>query len=97
MKILPESRLGKWAAVMTWIYVILIVIVFLCMAIWLVVFDMGHWWDITVGITVPIAFIAFILSILAIRKERTILTCCTLVLGILAVRFRLSHSLNIYG
>jgi len=96
MKTLPESRLGKWAVGMTLVYVILIVVFFLFMAIGLVDFDTGHWWDITVGIAVPIALIAFVLSILAVRKERTILTRCALVFGILAVLFLLTHSLYIH-
>ena len=96
MKTLPESRLGKWAVVMTLIYVLLILVFFLFMAIGLVDFNTGHWWDITVGMAVPVALIAFVLSILAVRKERTILTSCALILGILVVLFLLTHSLYIH-
>lgn len=96
MKTLPESRLGKWAVVMTLIYVLLILVFFLFMAIGLVDFNTGHWWDITVGMAVPVALIAFVLSILAVRKERTILTSCALIFGILVVLFLLTHSLYIH-
>lgn len=96
MRKLPESRLGKWAVGMTLIYVILVVVFFLFMAIGLVDFDTGHWWDGTLLIAVPMALIAFALSIKAIRKERSILTWCSLVLGILVVLFLLTHSLYIH-
>ena len=96
MKRFPESPLGKWAVVMTLIYVILIIVFFLFMAIGMVDFDTGHWWDITLGIAVPMALIAFVLSIMAVRKDRTILIWCSLALGILVVLFLLTHSLYIH-
>ncbi|MDD4705918.1 MAG: hypothetical protein PHS24_01720 [Bacilli bacterium] len=96
MKRLPESLTGKWAVGTTLIYVILIIVFFLFMAIGMIDIDKGHWLDITLGIAVPIALIAFVLSIIAIRKERTILTLCSLALGILVVLFLLTHSLYIH-
>lgn len=96
MKILPQSGLGKWAVCMTLIYILLIAVFFLFMAIGLVDFDTGHWWDITVGAVVPIELIATVLCIIVIRKERSILTCCSLALGILIVLFLLTHSLYIH-
>ena len=96
MKTMPESRLGKWAAGMTLLYVILTVVFFLLMAIGLVDFDTGRWWDVTIGAAIPIALIAFVLSIMAVRKERAILTYCSLVLGILVVLFLLTHSIYIH-
>lgn len=96
MKVCPENSLGKWTVGMTLFYVILIVVFFLFMAIGLVDFDTGHWWDITLGVAVPAALIAFVLSIRAVRKERTILTWCSFVLGILVVLFLLTHSLYIH-
>jgi uncharacterized membrane protein YecN with MAPEG domain len=96
MRRLPESRLGKRAAGMTLLYVLLIVVFFLFMAAGLVDFDTGHWWDVTVGVAVPIALTAFILSILAVRKEQTVITWCSLVLGGLVILFLLTHSLFIH-
>jgi membrane protein YdbS with pleckstrin-like domain len=61
MKTLPESFLGKWAVGMTITCILLLVIFFLLMAMGLVDFDTGHWWDVTIGIAVPIGLIAFVL------------------------------------
>lgn len=96
MRIFPESRLGKWAVILTLICLSVLGVFFLCMAIGLVNFDTGHWWDVTVGIAVPLELIAFVLSILAVRKERTVLTYCSLILGIIAIVFLLTHSLYIH-
>lgn len=80
---------------MTLVCVILLILFFLFMAAELVSFETGHWWDILIGIVVPIELIAFVLSIIAFRKEKTVLTCCSLILGVLAVIFLLTHSLYI--
>lgn len=96
IKTFPESRLGKWAIGMTLTCVLLLVIFFLFMAIGLVDFNTGHWWDITIGIAVPIELLAFVLSIISVKKERTVLIYCSLILGIMAVIFLLTHSLYIH-
>lgn len=96
MKRLPESRPGKWAVTMTLIYVMLIVGFLIFMVFGMVDFDTGHYWDITLGVAVPIALVSFVLSIMAVSKEPTILTWCLLVLGILLVLFLLTHSLYIH-
>lgn len=96
MKTFPKNRMGKWAVSLTFVYVILIVVFFVFFAVGLVNFDTGHWWDITVGTAAPIALVALVLSIFAVRKERTVLTLCSLVLGILLVIFLLTHSLYIH-
>jgi cytochrome bd-type quinol oxidase subunit 2 len=96
MKIYPKKRLGKWAVGMTLLFILLIAVFFFFMAIGLVDFNTGHWWDITVGVAAPVELIAFILSIMAIRKEQTVLTYCSLILEILTVLFILTHSLYIH-
>ncbi len=96
MKKFPESRLGKWAVGMTLACLLLLATFFLFMAMGLVDFDTGHWWDVTIGVAVPIEFVAFALSIMAVRKERSVLTYCSLILGIMTVIFLLTHSLYIH-
>ena len=96
MRMLPPSRSGKWAVGLTLICVLIIAAFFVLMMIGLVDFDTGHWWDITVGVAVPIELTATVLSIIAIRKERSVLTCCSLALGVLTVLFLLTHSLYIH-
>lgn len=95
MKMLPENRIGKWSVGITIGCILLLVVFFLLKLVGLVDFDTGHSWDATVGIIVPLELIAFILSILAIRKEKSILTWCSLILGVLAIIFLLTHSLFI--
>lgn len=95
MKVFPEIRLGKWAVILTLIVILLLVIFFLFKALGLVDFDTGHWWDLTLAIAVPVELTAFGLSIKAIRKERTILTYCSIIIGLAAVLFLLTHSLYI--
>jgi len=95
MKAFPETRVGKWAVGLTLACVLLLLTFFLFMAMGLVDFNTGHWWDVTVAVAVAIELPAFILSIMAIRKERTILTYSALILGIIAVLFLLTHSLYI--
>lgn len=95
MKKFPETRLGKLAVGMTLAYVILIVNFLLFMANGLVDFDNGDAWDITVVVAAPTALIAFIISVMAVRKERTVMTMFSLTLGILVILFILTHSLFI--
>jgi len=95
MKMLPEHRLGKWAVGITIGCIALLVVFFLLRVVGVVDFDTGHAWDATVGIIVPLELIAFILSIIAIRKEKSVLTWCSLMLGVLAIVFLLTHSLFI--
>ncbi|MDD2422384.1 MAG: hypothetical protein PHU78_09650 [Heliobacteriaceae bacterium] len=96
MKAFPENWLGKWAVGLTLTCVLLLVIFFLLMAMGLVDFDTGHWWDVTLGVAVPIELIAFVLSIMAVRKERTVLAYSSLIFGIMVVLFLLTHSLYIH-
>ena len=95
MKKYPESRLGKLAVGLTTIYIITLLIFFLFMALGIVDFDTGHCWDITLGIVIPIELVAFVLSIIAIGKEKTTLVKFSLIVGIISILFLLTHSLYI--
>ncbi len=95
MKTLPENRFGKWAVGMTFACLLLLTVFFLLMAVGLVDFDTGHWWDATVAIAAPLELLAFIFSMIAIRKEKSVLTWFSLILGAVAVIFLLTHSLYI--
>jgi hypothetical protein len=96
MKVFPESCLGKWAALLTLGCIFFLVIFFLFMFMGKVSFDEGHWWDVTVGVTVAIELIAFVFSIITLRKDRNVLTYCTFTIGIIAIIFLLTHSLYIH-
>lgn len=98
MRVFPQSRTGKWAAALTLVFLLLIAIFFVFMALGIVTFDEGHWWDITVGIAAPLELIAFVLSCLAIRKreDRSVLEYLAFVIGLCVILFLLTHSLYIH-
>ncbi|HEY5589077.1 MAG TPA: hypothetical protein VIK86_08990 [Candidatus Paceibacterota bacterium] len=97
MKVLPESRLGKCSVGLTIFFLMLISTFFAFMLLGLVSFDEGHWWDLTVGVAVLVEIIAFILSIMAMRKtnERSILIYLSIIIGICVILFLFLHSLFI--
>lgn len=95
MKKYPESRIGKFAVGLTMIYIIILLLFFIFMGIGIVDFDTGHWWDITILIAIMVELVAFVLSIIAIRKERTTLVKFSLIIGIISILFLLTHSLYI--
>lgn len=45
---------------------------------------------------VPIELAAFVLSIIAVKKERASLNYCSLIIGIITILFLLTHSLYIH-
>jgi hypothetical protein len=97
MKILPKGRLDKWSVGLTITSVLLIVIFFVFRFLDLISFDDGHWWDLTVGVAVSLEIIAFILSIIAMRKtkEHSVLTYLSIIIGICVILFLLLHSIFI--
>lgn len=98
MKMLPNNRLGQWSLGLTIFFLLLIIVFFAFMSMGLVTFDEGHWWDITVGVAVPVEIIAFILSIMAVRKtnERSVLVYVSIGIGICVILFLLLHSFFIH-
>ena len=84
MKVVPENSAGKWAVGLTSASIVLLVIFFL--------FE-------TMGFILLVAILlglaALVLSIKALRKERTILIYCALIFGVVVILFLLSHSLFI--
>lgn len=95
MRTFPENRTGKWAVGLAAVCLLSSVIFFILMSVGLVDFDARHWWDVVLAVVIPIELLSFALSIIAIRKEKTILTYCSLILGIIAFLFLLTHSLYI--
>lgn len=79
------------------LFILITITFFAFMLFGLVTFDEGHWWDITVGVAVPIEIIAFIISIMTFRrKERSVLVNISIIIGICVILFLLSHSLYIH-
>ena len=99
MKLFPESRLGKWAVGLTTFFLLLLIAFFTCMLLGLVTFDKGHWWDITVAVSVPVEIIAFILGILAMgksKKRQSVLVYISVIIGVCSILFLILHSLFIH-
>ena len=84
MKVVPESSAGKWAVGLTLASMVLLVIFFLFET-------MGFM--LLAAILLELA--ALVLSIKALRRERTILTYCALIFGVAVILFLLTHSLFI--
>jgi len=94
---LPKSSLRKWSTGLTVFFVLLITVFLTFMSFGMVTFDQGHLWDITVAVAAPTEIIAFILSILAVKKkkERTVSVYLSLIIGACVILFLLLHSLFI--
>lgn len=93
---LPETRLGKWSVGLTLLFILIILTFFAFMLFGQVTFDNGNWWDITVGVAVPIEIIAFILSVITFkRKERSVSVKLSIIIGICVILFLLTHSIYI--
>ena len=93
----PKTQLGKWSVGLTMFFLLLITAFFTFMLLGLVTFDEGHWWDLTVGIAVPLIISAFITGIIAVRKnkDRSVLVYLSIFIGSCAILFLLLHSLFI--
>ena len=97
MKMLPETQLGKWSVGLTMFFVLLIAVFLVLMLFGIVTFDVGHWWDVTVGIAFPAEIIAFLLAVMAVKKKKdqTVLVYVSIFIGICVILFILLHSLFI--
>jgi hypothetical protein len=95
--LLLKTRLGKWSVALTLFFLLLLTVFFAFMLLGLVTFDEGHWWDWTVGISVPLVISAFITGIIAVikNKDRSILVYLSIFIGSCAILFILLHSLFI--
>jgi hypothetical protein len=93
----PKTKIGKWAVGLKVFFILLISIFFIFMLLGLVTFDEGHWWDLVVGIAVPLIISAFITGIIAIKKnkDKSILVYLSIFISSCVILFILLHSLFI--
>lgn len=98
MKMLPKCSFGKLSVGLTMFFLLLMLIFFSFMFIGLVTFDEGHWWDVTVAISVSVEILALILGIISVRKrnETSALVYLSIFIGISVILFGLLHSLFIH-
>ena len=88
--------MGKWSVWFNAIFLIVIVVsIILVKVLGILSFD-DRWWDITVNIFL-VSIAAFILGIMAIRKnkESSVFVRASVIIGLLAILFILLHSLFI--
>ena len=96
LALFPKTKAGAWSAGLAASFLILLAIFFAFMALGLVTFDAGHWWDWTVGISVLLVLSSFVTGIIAaIKKDKSVLVYISIALTSIAILFLLSHSLFI--
>ena len=94
---MPKTRSGKWSVWLNAFFLIVIAIsIILVKVLGLLSFD-DHWWDATVPIVFFASIVAFILGIIATRKnkEHSALVYISVIIGLLAILFIPLHSLFI--
>jgi uncharacterized membrane protein len=94
---MPKTRSGKWSVWLNAFFLIIIsTSIILVNVLGLLSYD-DHWWDVTVPIVFSASIIAFILGIIAIRKnkERSVFVYIPVVIGLLTILFIFLHSLFI--
>ncbi|MFA5793303.1 MAG: hypothetical protein WC897_05585 [Candidatus Gracilibacteria bacterium] len=95
--LIPKTKTGKWSAGLTVFFLLLLTAFFAFMLFGFVTFDEGHWWDLTVGIAVPLVISTFITGIVAVikNKDRSVSVYISIFIGSCAILFLLLHSLFI--
>jgi len=94
---MPKTRLGKWSVWLNAFFLIVIIIsIILVNVLGLLSYD-DYWWDVTVPLVFFASITAFILGIIAIRKnkEHSALVYISVIIGLLSILFILFHSLFI--
>jgi len=94
---MPKTRLGKWSVWLNAFFLIIIAAsIILVNVLGILSYD-DHWWDVTVPLVFLASITAFILGLIAIRKnkERSVLVYISVIIGLLAILFILLHSLFI--
>ncbi len=94
---MPKTRLGKWSIWLNAFFLTAIIVsVILVNVLEILSYD-NHWWDVTVPILALVTITAFILGIIAVRKnkESSVLVYISVIIGFLAILFIPLHSLFI--
>jgi len=94
---MPKTRAGKWSVWLNAFFLIIIVISIILVNVLGLLSYGDHWWDVTVPIVSFASIAAFILGIIAIRKnkERSVLVYVSVIIGLLSILFIFFHSLFI--
>jgi len=94
---IPTSLSGKWSVGLNSLFLIVIAAsIILVKVLGILSFD-DHWWDVTVPVSFFASIAAFVLGIIAIRrnKETSALVYISVIIGFLTILFIPLHSLVI--
>lgn len=93
---MPKTRLGKWSVWLNAFFLIIIATSIILVNVLGILSYNDHWWDAT-ALVFFASIAAFILGIIAIRKnkERSVSVYLSVIMGLLTILFLLLHSLFI--
>ena len=92
---MPRTRLGKWSVGLNTFFLIVIAASILLVEV------LGllsvRWWDVTVPVAFSASIIAFVLGMIAVRRNRetSVLVYASVIIGFLTILFIPLHSLFI--
>ncbi len=94
---MPKTRSGKWSVWLNAFFLIIIATSIILVNVLGILSYNDHWWDVTTPLAFFVSIAAFILGIIAIRKnkERSVFVYISVVIGLLTILFILLHSLFI--
>ena len=94
---MPKTRSGKWSVWLNAFFLIVITISIILVNVFSILSYDDHWWDVTAPLVFFASIVAFIIGIIAIRKnkERSVFVYTSVVIGLLTILFILLHSLFI--
>ncbi len=94
---MPKTLIGKWSAGLNITFLVVVIIAVLLTQVFKLLNFGDRWWDVTVGVLVPVELIAFITGIVARQKhhDRSGLVLLSIWTGVAAILFAASHSLFI--
>ena len=93
----PKTLSGKWSVWLNALFLITIITsVLLVKVLGILSYD-NHWWDVTAALIFPASIAAFILGLIAIRKDKepSVFVRASVIIGILTILSILLHSLFI--
>lgn len=97
MKLKPQTKLGEWSVWLNAFFLTVITTSIILVKVLGLLSYNDHWWDVTVPIVFFASIVAFILGIIAIRKnnEPSALVYISVIIGLLTILFIPLHSLFI--
>jgi len=97
MYLMPKTRLGKWSVWLNVFFMIVIITSIILVNVLGILSYNDHWWDVTVPLVFSASIAAFVIGIIAVRKnkERSVLVYLSILIGLLTILFIPLHSLFI--